>query len=179
MPAKLAMTLALYEGLLRLYPRAYRQQFSEEMIAVFREAGADVHRKGSLVTANFYLREVGGLFRGALAEHARHILGGRVPFPLSSGRVDMRPEFRFPRFTVFLMSIIFGGVILAMEKANTIQVKYAAGADSIWPSLPWFLGLTLLLICSTVSVVWGILFALGRTGVQRLANLEPGTNRTD
>ena len=91
----------------------------------------------------------------------------------------MRPEFRFPRSAVFLMSIIFVGVILAMEKANTIQVKYAAGAGSIWPSLPWFLGLTFLLTSATVMVIWGILFALGRTGVHRLANIRPSTNRTD
>jgi hypothetical protein len=179
MSAKPAVTVTLYEGLLRLYPRAYRQQFGDEMMAVFREADADVHQEGNLVTARFYLREIGGLFRGALAEHAHHILGSHLPFPLASRRFDMRPEFRFPRSTVFLMSIIFAGVILAMEKANTIQVKYAAGADSIWPSLPWFLGLTLLFTCATVMVVWGILFALGRTGVHRLASIQPSTNRTD
>ena len=90
----------------------------------------------------------------------------------------MRPEFRFPRSTVLLMSIIFGGVILAMEKANTIQVKYGAGSGSIWPSLPWFLGLTLLFTWAMVMVVWGILFALGRSGAHRLANIQPGTNQT-
>lgn len=173
------LTFAMYEGLLRLYPRAYRRQFGEEMIAVFRDADADAHQKGNLVTARFYLREVGGLFRGALAEHARGVFGGHVSFPLSSRRFDMRPEFRFPRSTVILMSIIFAGVILAMEKANTVEVKYAAGADSIWPSLPWFLGLTLLFTCATVVVIWGILFALGRTGLHRLANIKPSTNSTD
>ncbi len=179
MSTKPAVTHALYEGLLRLYPRSYRQQFGDEMIAVFREAGADVHQKGSLGKARFYFREIGGLFRGALAEHARRIFGGRVPFPLSSRRFDMHPEFRFPRSTVFLMSIIFAGVILAMEKADAIQVKYAAAADSIWPSLPWFLGIALLFTCATVIVIWGILFALGRTGVHRLASIQPGTNRPD
>jgi hypothetical protein len=179
MYAKRAMTLALYEGFLRLYPRPYRQQFGNEMVAVFREADADVHAKGSSATARFYLREIGGLFRGALVEHTHHILGPHVLFPLSPRRFTMRSEFRFPKTTAILMSIIFAGVILAMEKANTIQVKYAAGADSIWPSLPWFLGLTLLFTCATVVVIWGILFALGRTGVQRLANIEPSTNRTD
>jgi hypothetical protein len=178
MPAK-PLTFALYEGLLHLYPRAYRQQFGDEMIAVFRDADADVHEKGRFATVKFCLREIGGLFRGALAEHARSIFGGCVPFPLSSRRFDMRPEFRFPRSTVFLMSIIFAGVILAMEKADAIQVKYAAGADSIWPSLPWFLGLTLLFTCATVMVIWGILFALGRTGLHRLAKIQPNTNRTD
>lgn len=178
MSSKPAVTLALYECLLRLYPRTYRQQFGDEMIAVFQEVDADVREKGRLATAKFCFREIGGSFRGALAEHAGRIFGGRAPFLLSFRRFDMRPEFRFPRSTVFLMSIIFAGVILAMEKANTIQVKYAAGDESIWPSLPWFLGLTLLFTCAAVMVIWGILFALGRTGLHRLANIQPSTNRT-
>jgi len=91
----------------------------------------------------------------------------------------MRPEFRFPRSTVFLMSIIFAGVILAMEKANLIQVKYAAGVGSIWPSLPWFLGFTLLFTWAAALVAWGILFALGRTGTQRLGNIKPSPNRAE
>jgi hypothetical protein len=179
MSTRPAMTPALYEGFLRLYPRAYREQFGDEMVAVFREVDADVHQNGSFATARFYFREIGGLIRGALCEQVRQILGRHVSFPLSPRRFAMRSEFRFPKTTAILMSIIFAGVILAMEKANTIQVRYAAGADSIWPSLPWFLGLTLLFICATVVVIWGILFALGRTGVHRLANIRPGTTTTD
>ena len=91
----------------------------------------------------------------------------------------MRPEFRFPRSTVFLMLLIFGGVIVAMEKANTIQLKYAAGVSSIWPSFPWFLGFILVFTYSGALAVWGILFALGRTGVHRLANIDTDPNRTN
>jgi len=160
-----------------MYPELYWREFADQMVSVFRDAQADVSAGSFGERISFRARETWGLLAGAVQEHIRVISGSYQL--ISFARFDMRPEFRFPRSTVFLMSIIFAGVMLAMEKANTIQVKYAAGSGSIWPSLPWFLGLTLLFTCATVMVVWGILFALGRTGVHRLANIQPGTNRTD
>jgi hypothetical protein len=169
--------LSFYRWLLYLYPSSYRREYADEMIAVLRDAQAEVCAGGFRERISFRVHESGGLLAGALQEHIR-IISGSYPL-ISFTRFDMRPEFRFPRSTVFLMSIIFAGVILAMEKAHTIQVKYAAGVGSIWPSLPWFLGLTLLFTCATVMVVWGILFALGRTGVHRLANIQSGMTTTD
>jgi hypothetical protein len=167
--------LSSYRWLLYLYPSVYRREHADEMISVFRDAQADVSDGSFGERICFRARETSGLLAGAVQEHIR-IIGGSYPM-ISFKRFNMRPEFRFPRSTVFLMSIIFAGVILAMEKANTIQVKYGAGSGSIWPSLPWFLGLTLLFTCATVMVVWGILFALGRTGAHRLANIQPGTKQ--
>ena len=169
--------LSLYRCLLYLYPSLYRREYAEEMISVFRDAQAEVSARSFADRVSFRARESCGLLAGALQERFRSMSGN---YPLISfTRFDMRPEFRFPRSTVVLMSIIFAGVILAMEKAHTIQVKYAAGVGSIWPSLPWFLGLTLLFTWATVTVIWGILFLLGRTGVHRLANIQPGTNSAD
>ena len=131
--------LSFYRWLLYLYPSLYRREYADEMISVFRDAQAEVSAGSFGERISFRARETWGLFAGALQAHTRIIAGSyRL---ISFTRFDMRSEFRFPRSTVFLMSIIFVGVILAMEKANTIQVKYAAGAGSIWPSLPWFLGL--------------------------------------
>jgi hypothetical protein len=169
--------LLFYRWLLYLYPSLYRRDFADEMISVFRDAQAEVSAGSLGERICFRARECVGLLAGALQEHIR-ISSGSYPL-ISFTRFDMRPEFRFPRSTVFLMSIIFGGVILAMEKANTIQVKYAAGAGSIWPSLPWFLGFTLLFTCAAAMVGWGILFGLGRTGGHRLANIRPCPNRTE
>jgi hypothetical protein len=168
---------SFYRWLLYLYPSLYRREYADEMVTVFRDAQAEVSAGSFGERISFRARESWGSLAGALQEHIR-IISGSYQL-ISFTRFDMRSEFRFPRSTVFLMPIIFVGVILAMEKANTIQVKYAAGAGSIWPSLPWFLGLALLFTCTTVMVIWGILFALGRTGVHRLANIQPGTNRTD
>jgi hypothetical protein len=163
--------LRFYRWLLYLYPSLYRREFADEMISVFRDAQAEVSAGSFGERICFRARESGGLLAGALQQHIR-IISGSYQL-ISFTRCNMRPEFRFPRSTVFLMSIIFAGVILVMEKAHTIQLKYAAGVGSIWPSLPWFLGLTLLFTLATVIVVWGILFALGRTGVHRLANIQP------
>ena len=169
--------IRLYRWLLYLYPSHYRREYADEMCAVFREAQADVGAGNLAARISFRVRETWGLLAGAAQEHFRMICGnGRM---VSYTRCDMRPEFRFPRSTVFLMSIIFAGVVLALEKADKIQVKYRAGAGSIWPSLPRFLGLTFLLTCALGVAVWGILFALKRTGTHRLANLQPGPNRPE
>src|ERR1700674_569987 len=98
--------LALYQSLLRLYPSTYRQEFAEEMVAVFREVDADAHQKGSTAAAQFYLREIIGLLRGAAAEHARRIFGVHVSLPFSPRRFTMRSDFRFPKTTVFLMTVM-------------------------------------------------------------------------
>jgi hypothetical protein len=169
--------LSFYRWLLYLYPSLYRREYADEMVTVFRDAHADVSVGSVKERISFRVRETLGLLAGAVREHIR-IISGSYQL-ISFTRFDMRPEFRFPRSAVFLMSIIFAGVILAMEKANSIQVKYGAGSGSIWPSLPWFLGLTLLFTCAAAMVGWGILFALGRTGVHRLANIQAGPNRTD
>lgn len=166
--------LSLYRGLLFLYPAVYRREFEAEMISVFRDAQADIGTARTSDRCSFRLREIGGLLAGAFREHLR-ILGGSCP-SISFMRFDMRSEFRFPRSTVFLMAIIFAGVILAMEKANTIQLKYAAGVGSIWPSLPWFLVLAFLLTWAASLVILGILFALGRSGAHRMANIPTDAN---
>jgi hypothetical protein len=158
--------LSFYRWLLYLYPSLYRHEYKDEMVSVFRDAQAEVSAGSFRERISFRVREALGLLAGAVREHIR-IMNGSYQL-ISFRGFNMRPEFRFPRPTVFLMSIIFAGVILAMEKANTIQVKYAAGSESIWPSLPWFLGLMLLLTCAAAMVVWGILFALRRTGADRL-----------
>lgn len=166
--------LSFYRSLLYLYPRLYRQEYAEEMVSVFRAAHADVRVESLRERLMFRVRETFGLLVGALRERIGAITGN---YPLTTFRgFDMRPEFRFPRSTVFLMALIFGGVVVAVEKAHTIEVKYAAGVGSIWPSLPWFLGFTLLFTCAAAVAVWGILFAFGRTGVHRLANLQVGRN---
>ncbi len=87
----------------------------------------------------------------------------------------MRPGFRFPRSTVFLMSLILLGVVLAIEKAKiVIQMKSGLppASASTWDPVLWPLLFTIALVLVAVGAVWGILFALHRTGVQRLAELD-------
>jgi len=165
------MTL-LYRFLLYLYPPSHRREYAEEMIAVFRDAQADVRRGGFRERISFRTRETVGLLTGGLQEHLR-IFSGRSPMN-SFTRCDMRPEFRFPKSTVLLMSVIFGGVIVAMREASAVQAKYRSASDSMWHTFPGFAGWTFAFALVTVAIVWVILFALGRTGVHRLANIQPG-----
>jgi len=145
------------------------------MIAVFRDAQSDVRPKSFRERISFGTRETLGLLGGAVQEHFR-IFSGRSPM-ISFTRFDMRPEFRFPRSTVVLMSVIFGGVMFAMKEASAIQAKYGSASDSMWRTFPGFAGLTVVLALVTVAIVWAILFALGRTGVHRLANIQPSTKQ--
>jgi len=86
----------------------------------------------------------------------------------------MRPEFRFPRSTISLMLVILVGVVLTIQKAKTIQVKY--GADSsivpVWSTLPQSLMVMFIAVCAVALAGWAILFALRRSGVHRLANVQ-------
>ena len=88
----------------------------------------------------------------------------------------MSPEFRFPRSTIWLMTVILVGVVLAIEEAKNIQLKFADGAHviSVRSSLPGFATLILALVCIAGSAGWAILFALGRSGLHRLSKLPNG-----
>jgi hypothetical protein len=174
MPARI---FAVYESLLRLYPSAYRQQFAEEMIAVFLDIDADAHKKGSVVTAKLYLREIGGLLRGAIAEHARRILGSHVSFPLSSRRLTMRSGFRFPKSTAFLMTVILAGVVLAIERADAIRQSLPYANPPVGPIQPAHLttlatmALMFLVVYLAGAAGWFVLFALRRSGVHRVSEM--------
>lgn len=87
----------------------------------------------------------------------------------------MRLEFRFPRPPVFLMLVMLACLVVPLEKAKSVQLKYGAGASlmSVWPAWPWALALMLLIVAATVAIIWGIWFAPQPTGVHRLANLQP------
>ena len=88
----------------------------------------------------------------------------------------MRPEFRFPRSAVFLMWVILGGVFLTIAEAKKIAVLYGpAETKSVWSMLPWFPVVVVLSVFGAVSIGWFVLFALRRTGVQRLENLDATT----
>ena len=163
----------LYRCLLYLYPAVYRHMYAEEMISVFRQAQEAVETAGFKACASFYVREFPGLLCGALQEHLRSVAGPYDWFPFR--RFDMRPEFRFPRSTVLLMAVILAAVALAIEKAKNVQLHYTESPNvvSMWPALPWFLASVFLIVSATAIIVWGVLFALRRTGAHRLAALDP------
>lgn len=85
----------------------------------------------------------------------------------------MRPQFRFPGSTVFLMCVILAGVVLAIDKAKTVvQMREGlpTGIALGWHSLFWLYPFAVAL--AIAGAVWGILFALRRTGMHRLDSVQ-------
>jgi hypothetical protein len=166
--------LRIYQGLLRLYPVSYRLEFEDEMAWVFAQARADLDCS-LFGRVYFYAREFSGLVCGAGQSHLRHLFGFHEWLPFK--RWNMRPEFRFPRSTVFLMCVILAGVVLAIEKAKTVvRLKdgLPPGTTTVWDPMLWSMlwGLLLVIVMVAAAGVWGILFALRRTGMQRLDNIQ-------
>jgi hypothetical protein len=167
--------LLLYRCLLHLYPPAYRCEFAEEMIAVFREAQTETRQKSMLARVAFCAREAGGLLCGALQEHLRVITGPDL-FPLFlSRRFTMRSEFRFPKATPPLMALILAVIVVAIEKAKAIQASVPHTNPQVGPIPPlqftvvWTLLLVLIVAGTAGALGWAILFALRRSGVQRFS----------
>jgi len=96
----------------------------------------------------------------------------------------MRSEFRFPKITVTLMTIILAGVVLAIEKATAIQASVPDSYQHVGPIQPahfTFLPTILVIMggaCLAGAIGWAILFALHRSGVQRLADFDPASNQS-
>jgi hypothetical protein len=168
------VALTVYCWLLYLYPGSYRHEFGEEMASVFHDARSGVPT-GMAAKINFYRREFWGLCSGAVSAHLDRVFGPAIPFP----RLNMRPEFRFPRSTVFLMAVIFVGVVLTIAKAMSVSVAYGAAPGFVWPSFISIFGLMPTLICVVAAVVWGILHSLRRSGVHRLENIQSWMNSVE
>jgi hypothetical protein len=167
--------LALYRRLLYLYPSAHRCEFGEEMLGVFREVEAENSQKSLSARAAFCAHEVGGLLSGALQERFRSIAGFRPGPILPTRRFTMHSEFRFPKTTAFLMTVILAGVVLAIDKAEAIQVSLPHTNPPVGPIQPaqFVFFPTIALMFAGVYAAgiagWAILFALRRSGVHRLS----------
>lgn len=91
----------------------------------------------------------------------------------------MRSEFRFPKATAPLMAIILLVVIMAIEKATAISASVPHTGQAVGPIQPAHFTIvpTFLIILAAVCVIaglsWLVLFALHRSGTQRLAQLDP------
>ena len=158
--------LALYRSLLRLYPEDYFREYGAEMTWVFAHANEAELRKKLPARLPFYTRELIG------------VIGGAVRQRLFAGcnwnrRLNMRPEFRFPRSTVILMWLILAVLLMAIAEAKHIALAYGpAETKSVWSMLPWFIVGVMMVVFGAGSAAWGILYALRRTGVHRMERLD-------
>jgi hypothetical protein len=163
----------LYRRLLYLYPAAHRHEYGEEMAWVFQQAYATVRKEKVLAHAEFCTREIRGLLVGSVREWFRRVSNSYDWVPGKGGSMDRK--FRFPRATLVLMLLSLVGVVLSLEEASVIQTRYGSGGSigPVWPALLWTFGRILLIASAAAAAVWGIFFALRRSGVHRFAELKP------
>ncbi len=175
--------LSVYRWLLRLYPTAYRTEYDDEMIVVFRDARRDAQQESIVARFLFCAREVAGLVRGAMQEHVRATIGVRAGALVPMRRFTMRAEFRFPKTTAVLMTVILAGVVLTIEKATAIRNSVPDTHAHVGPIQPehftFFpaLAVMFLAVYAAAGIGWAILFALHRAGVHRMAEIEAGEQK--
>jgi len=169
-------TLSRY--LLYLYPAAHRLEFGEEMHEVLRERQKEIAKRGAMARWLSNVRETAGLLRGAAEEHARVATGLYSWGEFLMGRIRMRKEFRFPKATPVLMTLILVAVLMAIEKARAIQLSVPPSHQDVGPIqsanfsvVPAF-ALWLVLGCAVGAMAWAAAYAMRRSGVQRLAELQ-------
>jgi len=87
----------------------------------------------------------------------------------------MRTEFRFPKATAVLMAIILGGVVLAIQRGESISASLQGAASPpigpIHPVHSVLLGgilMGFLFFYAAGLIGWAILFAMRRSGMHRL-----------
>jgi hypothetical protein len=174
-------TLSRY--LLYLYPAAHRKEFGEEMSEVLRERRNDIGKRGAVARWIWNSREIGGLLRGAAQERVRAMTGlySWEEFPIR--RIRMRTEFRFPKATPVLMTLILVAVLMAIEKARAIQLSVPPSSQQVGPIqsanftvVPSF-ALWLVIGCAVGAIAWAIAYALRKSGVQRLEELKGSRGR--
>lgn len=170
--------LTIYQRLLRLYPAAHREQFGDEMLAVFCAVRSDHESKTMVARAAFYFREVAGLMQGAAGEHLRNLIGPDGCIALSKRRFAMRNGFRFPKTTSVLMTIILAGVVLAIKRGEEIAASLPHVNPQIGPIQPAHstllppIVLLFVVFYAAGAIGWIILFALRRSGIHRLAEMS-------
>ncbi len=160
--------VSLYRWLLYLYPAAYRCEYGEEMIGVYCEAKEERDNATALRRVAFFLREIAGLLRGALQERWWSMVGSDFSTQFATGRITMRPGFRFPKSAPLLMTIILAGIGLALEKARAIEAAVDGHAE---PSLLKGVAIIFAAAMAAAALVWSVLFLLRRSGAHRLAEI--------
>lgn len=175
--------LAFYRSILHFYPSAYRSEFGEEMMDVLSEVQAEPRKRGAVAKIVSGAHEAAGLLCGALQEHLRSITGsydrGLFSSLFSQRRFAMKSEFRFPKATVGLMVVILAAIMFAIEKAKAISASVPHANPPVGPIQPAQMAILPSLLVPMIAALavgligWGILFALRRSGLHHLADMNP------
>jgi len=175
--------VAFYQMLLSLYPASYREQYQQEMQGVLVQLDEEFSHQRWPARLSLAARESAGLLRGALQEHIRALTGSELVDFAANRRHLMRSEFRFPKTTVALMTIIFIAVIVAIEKAKAISESIPPSSTPVGPIHPEYVGVIPAFLIATGSacliglVGWALVFALRRSGIHRFSAVNPDPSR--
>jgi hypothetical protein len=167
--------LRIYRCLLYLYPAIHRDQFGDEMTAVFREVQAETAQKGISARAFFCVRETAGLLTGALQQQVRVLIGPRVWLPFPTRRFTMHTGFRFPKTTAVLMTLILAGVLMVIKEGEGIEASVASVSPPgsiLQTNLLPGIAIALAAFYGAGLIGWAILFALRRSGMHRLDSIS-------
>jgi hypothetical protein len=176
------LSVGVYRTLLRLYPEFHRERFAEEMVGVFEERRAEVASKSRFARGLLLAREATGVVGGAFHEHWRTLVGDSIGLWFPTRRFTMHTEFRFPKTTAVLMTIILAGVMVAIKKGEAISVSVPPSSTPIGPIPPTHSVLVggIVLMFAFVYLAgmigWLILFAMRRSGIHRLSETSGGAN---
>lgn len=95
----------------------------------------------------------------------------------------MRSEFRFPKATVALMTVILAAIIFTIEKAKAISASVPHANPAVGPIHSAQFTILPSLVVAMISAIvvgvigWAILFALHRSGVHHLAEMNPSAGQ--
>ena len=148
--------LHLYRLLLSLYPSTYRREFTEEMVAVFRQVQRDCSSLGIMPRLEFSIREVAGLLAGAFRERTK------VRTETLPG--SALPSLLFPRWMIVGMVLMLVAVLMAIETARVMAVQ-GMGASPRWGELfPSFVVAILALMSGVGLIGYAVLAWVRRLG---------------
>jgi hypothetical protein len=176
--------IAFPRFLLKLYPPLHRENFADEMLAVFTQGQADVRSEGIPARAAFYLRETLGLAGGALRERLRSI--DRYPCRREQVRMGgimiLQTRCRFPRSATAMMTFVLVIVVGMIAKIQGVSHFYGKVISGELPRQPWhwpsYYGLISgIVVCflaawTVGAAVWAVAYAMRRTAAQHLGNFE-------
>jgi hypothetical protein len=175
---------AFYRSLLGLYPAGYRRVYQREMLSVLAELSEEAAEQDWPVRLWLAARESAGLLRGALEEHFRALTGSDPRDVVPNRRISMRSEFRFPKTTVALMTIILVAVIVAIEKAKALSESIPPSSVPVGPIHPEYVGVVPAFLiavggsCVMGLLGWAVVFSLRRSGIHRFSSMQTDTSQS-
>jgi hypothetical protein len=134
----------LYSLLLLLFPRAYREEYGDELRAVFSLSFDDALKVGKLEVVSVALRELVSLPKAIIHEHLRERRRTKMVGKFAS-RFDFEPGSRSETFAALAPFLLFGAVpvLFSYLDMRGIIPQWLAITFVI---LFWFLGLGLFVI---------------------------------